>query len=156
MAKRVTALTIFFLAAFCAVAQQKTSSGGSADEKAIRAEAAGWFKTGAAKNAEGFSSYYAPDANLLPPGGAMVSGKEKIRAFWLDFFKKPCFAITGGPTSIEVAKSGDYAYERGAFRLTLNDASGKPATSVGKYVVVWKKQPDGKWKAIADIFNSDQ
>ena len=25
----------------------------------------------------------------------------------------------------------------------------------GKYVEVWNKQADGKWKAVADIFNSD-
>ena len=26
----------------------------------------------------------------------------------------------------------------------------------GKYVVVWKKQPSGQWKAIVDVFNTDQ
>jgi len=25
----------------------------------------------------------------------------------------------------------------------------------GKYVTVYRKQPDGKWKVVADIFNSD-
>ena len=31
---------------------------------------------------------------------------------------------------------------------------GEPLTDTGKYVVVWRKI-DGKWKAAADIFNSD-
>jgi ketosteroid isomerase-like protein len=28
-------------------------------------------------------------------------------------------------------------------------------TDQGKLVEVWKKQADGKWKTVADIFNSD-
>lgn len=26
----------------------------------------------------------------------------------------------------------------------------------GKYLTVWKKQPDGNWKIVRDIFNSDK
>jgi ketosteroid isomerase-like protein len=29
-------------------------------------------------------------------------------------------------------------------------------TIPGMYVVVWKKQKDGQWKAEADIFNTDK
>ena len=39
--------------------------------------------------------------------------------------------------------------------VTTTDPQGNPVTDRGKYVVVWKKQPDGSWKAISDIFNSD-
>ena len=53
-------------------------------------------------------------------------------------------------------RSGDIAYERGTFELTAKDKRGKPTTSKGKYVVVWKKQADGFWKAVADIWNADQ
>ncbi len=30
------------------------------------------------------------------------------------------------------------------------------AQSAGKFVVVWKKQSDGQWKAVIDIDNADQ
>jgi len=155
MAKRVVVLTIFFLVAFCAMGQSKAPAA-NADEKTIHAEAVAWFKAGAAKDAAAFASYYAPDASLLPPGGPMISGKEKILAYWVGFFKQPGLVLSGGPTVIEVAKSGDMACDRGTFKLTVNDAAGKPVTNTGKYVVVWKKQPDGKWKAHADIFNEDK
>jgi len=48
------------------------------------------------------------------------------------------------------------SYDVETFELKLNDANGSPTTMMGKYVVVWKKQPDGHWKAAADIFNSDK
>jgi ketosteroid isomerase-like protein len=37
----------------------------------------------------------------------------------------------------------------------MNDASGKPVNDRGKYVEVWEKQSDGKWKCGSDIWNSD-
>jgi ketosteroid isomerase-like protein len=43
----------------------------------------------------------------------------------------------------------------GTYQQTLNDAKGKPVTDRGKYLTVWKKQPDGKWKAVADMGISD-
>ena len=39
----------------------------------------------------------------------------------------------------------------GTFELKLNDAQGAPMTFPGKYMVVWKKQKGGSWKAEADI-----
>jgi ketosteroid isomerase-like protein len=56
---------------------------------------------------------------------------------------------------VEVAKSGDLACLSGAYELTVNDASGKPVNDHGKYVEVWEKQSDGKWKCGTDIWNSD-
>ncbi len=55
-----------------------------------------------------------------------------------------------------MARSRDLTYEIGTFDLTLANDSGKPNAMRGKYVVVWKKQPNGLWKAAADIFNTDQ
>jgi len=60
------------------------------------------------------------------------------------------------PTRIEVAASKDLAYDVGTFELKLNDDKGASMTIPGNYVVVWKKQKDGQWKAEADIFNTDK
>jgi hypothetical protein len=40
--------------------------------------------------------------------------------------------------------------------MTVNDAAGNPMTEKGKYVEVWKKQADGQWKVVEDIFNADK
>jgi ketosteroid isomerase-like protein len=54
-----------------------------------------------------------------------------------------------------VSSAGDLGYTTGSYEVTVNDAKGNPVTSRGKVVVVWKKQPDGSWKAVLDIWNSD-
>ena len=37
----------------------------------------------------------------------------------------------------------------------MNDAAGNSTRDRGKYLTVWRKQADGTWKSIADMFNSD-
>jgi len=56
---------------------------------------------------------------------------------------------------VEASRSGDFAYDIGTYQLTMNDPQGKPMSERGKYTVVWKKQADGSWKAVADMFSSD-
>jgi len=55
-----------------------------------------------------------------------------------------------------VAQSADLAFEIGTFDLTIADQTGKSSASRGKYVIAWKKQTNGDWKAAADIFNNDK
>jgi ketosteroid isomerase-like protein len=54
---------------------------------------------------------------------------------------------------IEVA--GDLAYGIGRLQMTIKTASGPEVHDEGKYLVVYRRQQDGQWRAIADIFNSD-
>ena len=127
----------------------------AADESAVRDLDAQWSKAAAAKDAEGAASYYAEDAAVLPANAPIATGKEAIRGFWKSMVASPGFAVGWKTTKAEVARSGDLAYLIGTYELTVNDAGGKPVNDRGKYVEVWKKQADGKWKVVADIFNSD-
>ncbi|MGB7752425.1 MAG: DUF4440 domain-containing protein, partial [Candidatus Acidiferrales bacterium] len=60
------------------------------------------------------------------------------------------------PTTIEVARSGEIAYESGTYDYVTTDKKGKSTDEKGKYVVIWKKQNDNSWKAAVDIDNTDQ
>jgi ketosteroid isomerase-like protein len=57
---------------------------------------------------------------------------------------------------IDVAQSGDLAFERGSFTNTITDAKGKTTAESGKLVLVWKKLADGSWKIAADTNADDQ
>jgi ketosteroid isomerase-like protein len=53
---------------------------------------------------------------------------------------------------IQVAASGDLAYTRGHYSMTMTDpVSRKPAASGGSYLTVWRRQADGGWKAVEDF-----
>ena len=93
--------------------------------------------------------FYADDARLLPPGQPELSGKPAILQAWTAFF-------SGGLESLELdtqhtEASGDLAYGTGTYRLTMNGV-----LSRGKYVVVYRRRPDGSYRAVADIFNASE
>jgi len=128
----------------------------AADEVAIRAASQEWSKAASSKDLEKAVSFYADDATYNPPGAPLAAGKDAIRKVWANVVAIPGGNLRWITSKVEVARSGDLAYDTGAYTLTKNDASGKPVTATGKYVVVWKKQVDGKWKVIQDIDNPDQ
>jgi ketosteroid isomerase-like protein len=126
------------------------------DEAAVRAASAEWARVAAAKDLEKTLSYYADDASMFPPNLPIATGSEARRKVWTQLFSTPDVAFSNAATKIEAARSGDLAYETGTFEESFRDGGGSPVRIVGKYVVVWKKQPDGQWKAILDVFNTDR
>jgi len=124
-----------------------------ADEAAIRAASADWSKAAQAKDLDKATSYYADDAVFFVNNGARVKGKDSIKMAWKPMLETPGPGLTFETTYVEVARSGDLAYEYGAYDLKTEAKKGKVADEKGKYVVVWKKQADGSWKAVADINN---
>ena len=122
----------------------------AADEAAIRAVDAAWTKAAEAKDVAGTAGAYADNAVLMAPGGPATSGKEAITKGFTGMMADKNFALKFAPDKVEVAKSGDLAYELGDYELTLSGPKGKPVTSKARYVVVWGKQADGSWKALVD------
>jgi len=127
----------------------------SADERTIRDLETQWSKAAAEKDLEKMLSFYADDATVLPANAPAATTKDNVRRLWTDLFASPGLALSWRTIRVEVAKSGEMAYATGTYELTANDASGNPTTDHGKYLTVWEKQSDGKWKCGADIWNSD-
>ena len=71
------------------------------------------------------------------------------------FFALPNFKISWQAKRADVAKSGELGYTSGTYQFSFVDPSGKTISDNGKYVTVWKKQMDGSWKVLLDIFNTD-
>ena len=77
-----------------------------------------------------------------PPITLSVS-KDAIRAGVKTTFADHNFALSFAPVQVEVARSRDLAYTRGAYRVTSTDpATNRPVTANGKYVIVYRKERD--------------
>ena len=127
-----------------------------ADARAIRESETKWAQAWAAKDLDEIVSHYADDASVDLANMPILNGQDAIRAALKQRLADPNFALTLAPAQIEVSKGGDLAYARGGYSVTLTDATTKrPATHKGKYVVVYRKQGDGRWKAVHDINNRD-
>ena len=114
-----------------------------------------WSTAAGAKDLEKTVAFYSEDATVMPPNAPAETTKEAIRKGWQDLLASSGLVMRWKTTKVEVATSGDLACLTGTYELTINDPSGKPFNDQGKYVEVWEKQADGKWKCGTDIWNSD-
>ena len=89
----------------------------------------------------------------MPPNAPSATTKEAIRKIWKDLLTDA--NISWKRKNVEVTQSGDLAFSSGTYEVTLNYPTGTPVNDRGKYLEVWKKQADGKWKCVADAWNSD-
>ena len=113
-----------------------------------------WSKSASTDSLEKTLGYWADDAVVMSPGQPLIKGKKAIREMMVATSKIPGFRISWEPLSVEVSNSGDMAYMLEENQVTVTDSLGKPMTQYNKAVTVWKKQPDGSWKNVVDIWNA--
>jgi uncharacterized protein (TIGR02246 family) len=123
------------------------------DKASVRAVDAEWARAAKVGNGEAIAALYASDAVLLPPGEPMVKG-DAAKKYWVDFANG-----FSGPTELNtmaVEGGGDVATAIGTYKMSLTPkkAGAKPLpTEEGKYLEVLKRQDDGSWKLIYDMWS---
>ena len=108
-----------------------------------------WSQT--TKDTQKFVTYFTADASQYPPGMPVLKGRDAIAKVMTEMSKAPGFALSWTADKAEVSASGDLGYTTGNYQMTMGGVTEK-----GKYVTSWKKQADGSWKVVEDIFNADE
>ena len=143
------------LCAAASLGQQSFAADRQSAEAQLRALDEQWSATAARNDLDGTVAFYADDAALLPPNAPIATDKKSIRASWAELLG-PNTAVSWKWSKIEVAPSGEMAYIYGSYKLSIAASGGSgPVNDTGKFLEVWKKQADGKWKCAADMYNSD-
>jgi uncharacterized protein (TIGR02246 family) len=143
------ALVVFFVGSASAEPPARTAP----HEELLKVDRE-WARTAATRDLEQIVSYWTDDAVIYTPGEAPVAGKEAIRKYVGESLKVPGFAITWTPTRAEVSRSGDLGYTIGTNSITVPGNQGGTATVEGRYVTVWKKGQDGRWRCVIDTWNA--
>jgi uncharacterized protein (TIGR02246 family) len=97
---------------------------------------------------------YAEDAVVMPQGAEAWRGREAIRKGFGGMLTQATVTEFNAKTE-DLAIGGDLAVETGSYEETARMRDGKEMKDKGKYINVWKRQADGSWKIVRDIFNSD-
>ena len=80
--------------------------------------------------------------------------RDGLRAFTAEFFKLPYTDIQlTEPRLIEVAKSGEIAYDIGPWKVVLDGDAGS-FELYGKSTIIWRKL-NGEWKVVLMSFSMD-
>ena len=96
-----------------------------------------------------FLEYAADSAVLLQRNVWPVVGKKAISAAF-EAFSDSGFTLTWEPLDADMSRSGDFGYTYGLYTSFIKADS---SVTRGKYVTIWKKQPDGSWKYVLDSGN---
>jgi uncharacterized protein (TIGR02246 family) len=104
-----------------------------------------------AGDARAMAAVFAEDGEVIPSlQRGFVSGRAEIEAYnarrlgarrYLDVVL----------TTVHLGVSGDVAWETGTSRVTLQQGEGAPVTLTGRYLAVWKREADGRWRIRADL-----
>ena len=112
-----------------------------------------WSAKVATAPVEDWIDFWAEDAVMMPPGLPPVRGRAAIRQYVETAANLPGFQIHWEPESVCVSRSGDLAYMIERNVTTFNDSQGNPVTTYGKVVTVWRKEADGSWRNVVDMWN---
>ncbi|HEY5610514.1 MAG TPA: DUF4440 domain-containing protein [Thermoanaerobaculia bacterium] len=125
-------------------------TGGTADAY-IRAAAQRFATAFNSGDMDGVVSFYTDDAALLPPNADISRGHSGIRSAFSTFIPmKPQLALT----TDRIVESCDVAYEYGTFTMKFTPPGAAEMSDRGKFVTIWRKQPNGDWKIAVDMFNT--
>jgi ketosteroid isomerase-like protein len=127
----------------------------SGDAKALAQLDDAWSASAGQRDLAKLLSFYAPDAVAYPPGGAAASTPADIRKVW-EGITDPNYSLAWEAKHAAIAASGDIGFTSGTFKESTKAADGKVANATGKFLCVWKKQKDGSWKAVHDMWNYDK
>jgi ketosteroid isomerase-like protein len=152
-----------FILAACndksATTETKGTSGTNADSlaaiAAIEKADSLWDDQSAHNSAEGWLGFYTDDAIMMPPGENICKDPASRATSIKAMFAMPAAHMRFQATNTEVSKSADLGYSVGVYQFSYKDAAGKDAHETGKFNETWKKQADGTWKCIVDIWNAD-
>jgi ketosteroid isomerase-like protein len=139
------ALCLLSVLCVCGPLQAQDGADSAAAAAGIAESASAFSRALERGDAAGMADQYVADATLVPPNGRLITGREAILAFWTP--RNPEFrTLAHSLTTDRLEVSGDVAVEVGTWRQESQLRDEPPRQSAGRYLVVWRHQPDGAWK----------
>jgi ketosteroid isomerase-like protein len=106
-------------------------------------------------NPEGYLALVTDDAVLMPPDQPALVGKAAIGP-WAQRFAQQFTMESYHATDHEVVVADGWAFRRSTMTWVLRPKAGGAAmTQTGKFIILYRREPDGTWRIARDIFNLD-
>jgi len=99
-----------------------------------------------------FASYIAPEGVVFS-NSEIVIGADAVRALF-DEQQRAGGTLNWRPIYADAAESGDLGFTIGESVFTGRGINGTVVQRFGKYLTIWRKQPDGDWRFVVDGGNA--
>jgi uncharacterized protein (TIGR02246 family) len=115
-----------------------------------------WEKAFENHDLAGLIALFTEDCVRMPQGGPATVGRPALEAAYRrDFAEAWKTQAIVRLNAEEVILSGEYAFARGA-DILVQDQDGQQVGETGKWLFVYRRQPDGTWKYHWITFNSNE
>src|SRR5207237_1587977 len=95
-----------------------------------------------------FASFVAPQG-IVFSGSEIVIGTDAVRALY-DEQQRAGGTLNWRPVFADAVESGDLGWTIGEYVFTGRGVNGSVVQRFGKYLTIWKKQPNGDWRFVVD------
>ena len=123
-----------------------------ADE--VRAASAAWDKAFNAENLDALMDRYHENAVSMAPGFPSSVGREAIRGDFEGLFAGN--AARHATDIQDLLVRDDIAVERAHYTMEITPEGGDTAVEQGKHIVVYRRDRDGAWRVLWEIWNQGQ
>ena len=105
-------------------------------------------------NTDRVMAMYDKGAEILQPGGPIVSGRNNIRKWVAGYFKQ--FKTHWKKVPLQNYVCGDYGFDEGIDTAVDTPRDGSPPIYWNcKGILVYKRQKNGEWLIFRDIWNNN-
>ena len=137
------------------VADTTGNTGAQTEIEALRSAALAYQAAASSKNSEAVVSMYDETAIMIPPNAEIVDeGLEGVQDYQFGFIVTPGVSLDFELIRTEVAASGDIGWTFAIGNITIEREGEEPGRDVVRDFHTWKKQSDGSWKIVVDMWNS--
>ena len=150
-------LSLFFAIcfAFAGIARAQEPAQPSATDPEIRqsidAGNAKYIDAFAKSDAGALAGLYDESGSRFSPKGVVVRGRPAIAESVAGFMKSVTGSIKVSIETQDLWLVDNLVYETGKYTYTFTPPGKSETRTGGHYVTIWKRQPDGGWKIIADM-----
>ena len=121
---------------------------------ALRDAAAAYHAAASAKDADAVVGMYDQSAIMVPPNADLVEGLSGVRNYRFGFIETPGVELEFEIVRAEVSAAGDIGWTLAIGEITINRPEGPPGRDRIRDFHTWKKQDDGSWRVVVDVWNS--
>jgi len=127
----------------------------ASDRAALRDAVESYHDAASNKDAQSVVSMYDDEAIMIPPNADRVEGIEGVRNYRFGFIETAGVELQFETMRMKIAAGGDMAWTLAVGEVSFQQPDGEAGSDRVRDFHVWRKQDDGSWKVLVDIWNSE-
>ena len=142
-------LAVLYVAA-CSAPEESVSRSAEEDRASVLSQSRAFSAAYVAGDTAGVREVYMTDAMLLPPGRE-IAGQDAIVRYFGPVENRTNLAHAMTSSRLDII--GDVAIDVGTWSNTWRIGDGEEQTASERYLVVWRRGPDGVWRILQDMWH---